>query len=596
MIVPSLSMDPRELAKISGFYHYEERQLVNLMLLRQPRTKVIYVTSQALDPVVVDYYLSLLPGVPPSHARKRLVMLDCNDRSLKSLSTKIVERPRLLERIRAEILDPARAHIVCFNSTPAERTLAVRLGLPLSVDPDLSHLGTKSGCRKTFREAGVDFPFGFEDLSTPEEMARGLAAIKRRDPGRGAPSSSSTRASRARATRCSTTPPTTTRRCRRRCWPSGSCPLPGLRFEAPGETWENFAQKYAEMQGVVEAFVEGEHKTSPSAQCRVSAIGEPQVISTHDQVLGGPSGQVFLGCTFPADDAYRMEIQSSGYRVAEVLGRKGVIGRFGIDYVSVRGVDGSWRHMAIEVNLRKGGTTHPFLTLKFLTGGNYNLEDGLFYSQNGHPKYYYATDTLQAERYRGLRAEDLLDIAVYHDLHFHGPTERGVVFHLIGALSEFGKLGLVSIGDNPQQAKFKSGVQPGAAGAGRGDGAAEARGGDAEQGRSPLTGDSGRSNGIMERDPQRRAPPAGTARVPAAERAGAPSPRRLSAVSGRSRASHRVRRVPDRGRDVERSARASSPEPRRRPGAAGTGSTASWAAAASAPSGSRTSSRATRSR
>ena len=33
-------------------------------------------------------------------------------------------------------------------------------------------------------------------------------------------------------------------------------------------------------------------------------------------------------------------------------------------------------------------------------------------------------------------------------------AERGVVFHLMGALSEFGKLGLVCIGDNPQQSKF----------------------------------------------------------------------------------------------------------------------------------------------
>ena len=183
VIVPSLSMDPRELKKVSGFYHYEERQLVNLMLLQQPRTKVIYVTSHALDPVVVDYYLSLLPGVPSSHARKRLVMLDCNDRSTKALSQKLIERPRMLERIRSEVVDPNRAHIVCFNSTPWERTLAVRLGLPLhSVDPALSALGTKSGCRETFREAGVLLPFGFENLTTPDDIARGLAAIKKQDP------------------------------------------------------------------------------------------------------------------------------------------------------------------------------------------------------------------------------------------------------------------------------------------------------------------------------------------------------------------------------------------------------------------------------
>lgn len=455
VIVPSLSVDPRELSKVTGFYHYEERQLVNLMLLRQPRTKVVYVTSQQLDPVVVDYYLSLLPSVPASHARKRLVMLDCNDRSMRSLSQKIVERPRLLERIRAEVTDYSRAHIVCFNSSVWERTLAVRLGIPLhSVDPGLAHLGTKSGCREVFREAGVLFPFGFENLTSPDDMARALAAVKKHEPtakravvklnegfsGEGnalfqfgdldAELSEEELAGRIIDR------------------------LPTLRFEAPNESWENFACKFGEMKGVVETFVEGEVKCSPSVQCRVNPIGEPQLISTHDQVLGGPSGQVYMGCTFPAADDYRLEIQRSGAKIADVLASKGVIGRFGIDYVSVRDVDGHWQHHAIEVNLRKGGTTHPFLTLKFLTGGTYSEEDGLFYAQSGRPKYYYATDTVQSDRYKGLRPEDLVDISVYHGLHFHGPTERGIVFHLIGALSEFGKLGVVSIGDNPQQARF----------------------------------------------------------------------------------------------------------------------------------------------
>ena len=63
--------------------------LVNLMLLRQPRTKMIYVTSQQLDPTIVDYYLSLLPGVPSSHARRRLVMFHCNDASNISLTQKV---------------------------------------------------------------------------------------------------------------------------------------------------------------------------------------------------------------------------------------------------------------------------------------------------------------------------------------------------------------------------------------------------------------------------------------------------------------------------------------------------------------------------
>jgi hypothetical protein len=455
VIVPSLSLDHRELSKIKGVWHYEERMLVNLMLLRQPRTKIIFVTSEMLDANLVDYYLAMMPGVPASHARRRLVLLACNDASNVPLSEKILRRPRLISRIRDEIDDPSSAHIVCFNSSPLERTLAVRLGIPLhSVDPALNDLGTKSGCREIFREAGVMLPLGYERLGSRQEIATALAAIKKQRPdarravvklnegfsGEGNAlfyydDLEASQSEAALAAQIHARLPT------------------GLRYEAPMEQWESFYEKYVEMQGVVEEFVEGEGKESPSAQCRVNALGLPQVISTHDQVLGGPSGQVFLGCRFPADDSYRLEIQDSAANVASVLADRGVIGRFGIDYVSVPTSRG-WKHYAIEVNLRKGGTTHPFLTLKFLTDGNYDPETGLFYSQSGRPKYYFASDTMQSDRWVGLRPEDLIDISVFHGLHFHGASERGVVFHLIGALSQFGKLGVVAIGDNRQQANF----------------------------------------------------------------------------------------------------------------------------------------------
>lgn len=455
IVVPSLSLDPRELGKISGVWHYEERMLVNLMLLRQPRTRMIYVTSQQIDPKVVDYYLSLLPGVPNTHARQRLVMMHCGDSSRVPLSQKIIDRPRLLRRVIQEIRTHDRAHLVCFNSTHLERTLAVRLGVPLhSVDPRLNDLGSKSGCREIFREAGIDLPYGHERLHSVDEIAAALADIKRRDPvarravvklnegfsGEGnavfrygdLDSSASESTLRVQILdRLST----------------------DLEFVAPAERFPDFAEKFREMGGIVESFVEGDHKASPSVQCRINAIGEPQVISTHDQVLGGANQQIFEGCTFPAHDAYRLTLQEAGRKVAASLARRGVIGRFAIDFMSVKTHRG-WQHKAIEINLRKGGTTHPFLTLKFLTSGEMNADDGLFYAPSGRPKFYFATDTLQADRYRGLLPEDLVDIVVYHGLHFHGPTERGVVFHLIGALSEFGKLGIVAIGDNLKQARF----------------------------------------------------------------------------------------------------------------------------------------------
>jgi hypothetical protein len=52
---------------------------------------------------------------------------------------------------------------------------------------------------------------------------------------------------------------------------------------------------------------------------------------------------------------------------------------------------------------------------------------------------------LEASIYHGLTPADLLDIAVVNGLHFNAATQQGVVFHLIGALSEFGKFGIVCV-------------------------------------------------------------------------------------------------------------------------------------------------------
>lgn len=453
VVVPSLSLPMRELARITGVWHYEERMLVNLMLLKQPRTKVIYVTSSAIDPGIVDYYLAMLPGVPASHARQRLVMLHCADSSVAPLTEKILRRPRLVARIREEIDHVADSHLVCFNSSPLERTLAVRLGLPLhAVDPMLYDLGTKSGAREVFRAAGVDFPFGFERLRDEHDLVRAIAALRRARPdvrrvvaklddgfsgeGNGTYEVSHLDATASEAQLAAQIADELPR---------------ALRFVSPSETWAGWSESLRGMQGIVEAWVDGDVKASPSVQCRVNALREPVPISTHDQVLDGPDGQVFLGARFPADEAYRLEVQDSAMRVAEELARRGVMGRFAIDYVSVCGPAG-WTHNAIEINLRKGGTTHPFLALKFLTDGRYDTSTGLFHSASGAPKFYFASDNVTSAAYVGLRPDDLVDIAVTHGLHFHAPTERGVVFFLMGATSQFGKLGMVAIGDSPEDA------------------------------------------------------------------------------------------------------------------------------------------------
>ena len=79
VVIPSLSLDKEVLAKVDGALHYEERLLCLLMLLRMPRANVVYVSSTPIDPVIIDYYLHLLPGITGYHARERLTLLSCYD-------------------------------------------------------------------------------------------------------------------------------------------------------------------------------------------------------------------------------------------------------------------------------------------------------------------------------------------------------------------------------------------------------------------------------------------------------------------------------------------------------------------------------------
>jgi hypothetical protein len=135
-----------------------------------------------------------------------------------------------------------------------------------------------------------------------------------------------------------------------------------MAFELPGTPFNSYAAKLAKRGGIVEERITGVEFRSPSVQLRVTPFGEVEVLSTHDQVLGGPSGQSYMGCSFPADFEYAKMISADAQRIGERLAREGVLGRFAVDFVVVQSGDGSWTSYAIELNLRKGGTTHPFLT------------------------------------------------------------------------------------------------------------------------------------------------------------------------------------------------------------------------------------------
>lgn len=451
VVVPSLNVDLE--LRVSEIQAYEERFLFLLLLLRQPRARLVYATSVAIHPGIVDYYLGLLPGTIAAHARARLFLVSPLDPSPRSLSLKLLERPRLLEKIRSLIVDPDRAHMVPFNTTDLERDLALRLGIPMyATDPKLFPLGTKSGSRRLFAEEGVPHPAGIEDLHSAADVVGAIRAVRAKKPDveevlvklnegvsgdgnafvdlRGLPAPGAREEAAAIEGR-----------------------VRAMRYESTEGRYDAYMAKLVERGGVVEERIVGEEFRSPSVQLRITPLGEVELLSTHDQMLGGPGGGSYLGCRFPADAAYAGLISRDARKIGERLVKEGVLGRFALDFVVVRGAGGAWRTYAIELNLRKGGTTHPFLTLQFLTDGVYDSQAAVFTAPSGRAKYFVASDHVEGPGFRVFTPEDLFDVVVRRGLHFDQTRQTGIVFHMMSSLGECGRVGLTAVGDSPEQAQ-----------------------------------------------------------------------------------------------------------------------------------------------
>ncbi|HVG42696.1 MAG TPA: peptide ligase PGM1-related protein [Chitinophagaceae bacterium] len=450
VIIPSLTLDREMLAKIKGHVYYEERMLCLLMLLRMPQTHVVFVSSVPIDSVTIDYYLHLLPGITGHHARQRLTMLSCYDASAKPLTQKILQRPRLINHIKQKITNAHHSHLVFFNVAELERTLAVQLGIPLfGCDPDLLYLGSKTGSRALFKKCGISIPDGFENLRTQKDVAEALYDLKLKNPSLRKSVIKINEGFSGEGNAVFTYKEPVEDIVLKE---SIEKSLPSIKIVADNVNPQQFFKKFEELGGIVEAFIDGDTKTSPSVQCRINPLGEAEIVSTHDQLLSGEDNQVFIGANFPAAPDYAVQLAAIAEPVVKEMALQGVLGRFSIDFLSVL-ENGRWTHYALEVNLRKGGTTHPFLMLQFLTDGVYDALNGTYSMPNGQPRFYFSSDNVASPSYIGLTPIDLIDIAMFHGLMYDSTIQEGVMFHLIGALSQYGKLGMVCIAGSPEKAK-----------------------------------------------------------------------------------------------------------------------------------------------
>jgi hypothetical protein len=445
VVVHSMSFDvPEHLRPV--FPAYEERFLcLVLSLLRARRSRVIYVTSQAVLPRLVDYWFHLVPEFDTAEARSRLTCISLSDGRPDPLTAKILRHPRVLERIRRLILDPELALIIPFAMSQAEVELAVQLGLPIyGADPALLPLGTKTGSRRIFAAEGVPHPAGIEGVASLKDVIEAIRALRGARPGlrevivkldRGVGGLGNALVNVEGAS--------SRRELERRALEAR------LEDEAPGI--ERFYADLESESGIVEERIVGGEVRSPSVQLRASPQGDVEIMSTHDQLLGGTHGQTFLGALFPADPQYSATIAGEALKAGRRLAREGAIGRFALDFVVARDAGGEWRPYAIEINLRAGGTTHPFMALQALTDGAYEWESGEFWTE-GQRKFYIASDHLESPAYSVLTPEDFLDVAEERRLGWDADRNIGLAFHLVSALAVAGRLGVTAIGDSPEEA------------------------------------------------------------------------------------------------------------------------------------------------
>ena len=202
----------------------------------------------------------------------------------------------------------------------------------------------------------------------------------------------------------------------------------------------------------------GQGFTSPSVQVDIRPGGQVDVLSTHEQHLGGPNCQVYLGCRLPADPAYAALVAQHGRTIGESLAAAGVLGRFGVDFAVVRDSAGRPSAYALEINLRKGGTTHPYLTLRNLAPGWYDAEQGRWVCLDGTERGYVSTDNLLDPAWVGRDPGSVIEAVRAAGLAFDHTSRTGVVLHMLSGLAIDGRLGLTAIGTSAGDAAARFGA------------------------------------------------------------------------------------------------------------------------------------------
>jgi hypothetical protein len=410
----------------------EHRYLVAMLMLhRFDECEMLFVLSEAPRPEILDYYISLVPASRRTSVGERFRVVGLGDRTHRAVAAKLLDRPDLVQRVR-DLVGGRPAYIEPWNVTDAEVEVALALDVPIYGNPpELWPLGFKSAGRRLFAEANVPVPFGQENVCTREHVREAIGRIRESRPrSKGVVIKHDNSGAG-----------------------DGNVVVDLSRAIEPQlAALPDWYVEDLALGGIVEERITGDQFASPSVQLDIWPDGVVELLSTHEQVLGGETGQVYTGCTFPADTAYAAELAQHGRRVGERLATLGVMGRASVDFVAARSSGEAWRLFALEINLRKGGTTHPYAVLRNLAPGTYDEDLGRWVAEDGKMRAYSATDNLIDEAWTGLPPSAVIGAVDQAGIGFDDSSGTGVVLHMLTGLAVDGRVGLTAIGHTADEA------------------------------------------------------------------------------------------------------------------------------------------------
>jgi len=457
--IPSLSIDPEELEKVDGFIHYEERPfLACLLSLRDPARRLAFVTSVPLPPEVLDYYLKLsaTKDVSVDSIRERLLLLSTNDTSSGALTSKILQAPELVQRLRGWVQQPDSAYMECPIPSKYEFELAKELNLPLAItSPECCQKwGTKNGSRTAFEEAGIPFPDGCLEVFSTQDLMNEIVSLWKKYPHHHkyvvklndgvAGDGNAVLHLEKEADGLSDEEMRT----------YIEKQLKDMDFVSSSENWKTFEEKGTHKGFLVEMWVEGENVHSPSAQALIRDEDDVMMLSTHEQILDKEAESEYLGCYFPADRGYRQRLQEYCQRVGEVLAKNGARDRFAIDFVvteNVKEAESHYNVFAIEINLRSGGTTYPYEAARALCNATLDA-NGALITADGNERCYRASENVKCEFFEKLSYKELFEAMKESGVEWNEEEKKGCVFYFLGGKSDSRKVGVLSIADSRDEA------------------------------------------------------------------------------------------------------------------------------------------------